>query len=59
MWKTRKVEVLPVVMGTLETVAKKFEKWVEKLDVDTTLETLQKSCLLETTRITRKVLDTR
>ena len=57
IWKMRKVEVIPVVIGALGTVTKHFEKWTEKLDLDLTIEALQKPCLLGTTRIIRKVLD--
>ena len=57
MWKMRKVEVIPIVIGALGTVTKHFEKWIEKLDLDLTIETLRKPCLLGTARIIRKVLD--
>ena len=53
----RKVEIIPVVIGALGTVKKHFEKWIEKLDSELTIETLQKSCLLGTAKIIRKVLD--
>ena len=53
----RKVEVITVVIGALGTVTKHFEKWIEKLDWDLTIETLQKLCLLGTTRIIQKALD--
>ena len=53
----RKVEVIPVVIGTLGTVTKLFKKWIEKLDLDLTIEALQKPCLLGTVRIIQKVLD--
>ena len=36
----RKVEVMLVVIGALGTVTKHFEKWIEKLDLDLTLEAL-------------------
>ena len=36
----RKVEFIPVVIGALGTVTKHFEKWIEKLDLDLTLEAL-------------------
>ena len=55
--KVRKVEVIPVVIGTLGTVTKLFKKWIEKLDLDLTIEALQKPCLLGTVRIIQKVLD--
>ena len=44
----RKIEVLSVVIGALGTVSKYFEKWIEKLDLDLTIETLQKPRLLGT-----------
>ena len=52
----RKVGVIPVVIGALGTVTKHFEKWIEKVDLDLTSAALQKSCLLGTARIIRKVL---
>ena len=57
VWKMRKVEVIPIVIGPLGTVTKYFEKWIEKLDLQLTIEAVQKPCLLGTTTITRKMLD--
>ena len=57
IWKTRKVEVIPVVIGALGRVTKHFEKWIEKLHLELTIEALQKPCLLGTAIIPRKVLD--
>ena len=57
IWKTRKVEVIPVVIGALGRVTKHFEKWIEKLHLELTIEALQKPCLLGTAIILRKVLD--
>ena len=51
------VEVIPVVIGALGTVAKQFEKWIQKLDLEITVEMLQKPCLHGTARIIREVLD--
>ena len=53
----RKVEVIPVVIGALGTVTKRFEKWIEKLGLDLTIEAIQKPLLLGTVRLIRKVLD--
>ena len=53
----RKVEVLPVVIETLQTVTTHFEKWIEQLDLAFKIEALQKPCLLGKVRIIRKVLD--
>ena len=57
MWRMKDVEVIPIVIGTLGTVTKQFEKWIQKLDLEITVEMLQKPCLLGTARIIRKVLD--
>ena len=54
MWK---VEVIPVLIGALGTVAKHFEKRVEKLDLELTIEALQKPCVIGTARVIRKILD--
>ena len=51
----RKVEVIPVLIGELGTVTKHFEKWIENLDLDLTIEALQKPFLLGTVRIIRRV----
>ena len=56
-WKMRKVEVLPLVIETLQTVTTHFEKWIEQLDLAFKIEALQKPCLLGKVRIMRKVLD--
>ena len=57
MWRMKDVEVIPVVIGALVTVTKQFEEWIQKLDLEITVEMLQKPCLLGTARIIRKVLD--
>ena len=57
MWRMKDVEIIPVEIGTLGTVIKQFEKWIQKLDLEITVEMLQKPCLLGTARIIRKVLD--
>ena len=57
MWRMKDVEVIPVVIGELGTVAKQFQKWIQKMDLEIPVEMLQKPCLLGTARIIRKVLD--
>ena len=57
IWKMKKVDVILVVIGALGTVTKNFDKWLEKLELDLTVEMLQRPCLLGTARIIRKVLD--
>ena len=55
----KEVEVIPVVIGALETITKDFKKWIEKTGLQLTVEELQKPCLLGTARIIREVLDMR
>ena len=57
IWKMRKLEVIPVIIGALGTVTKHSEKWIEKLDLDLMIEALQKPCLIRKARIIRKMLD--
>ena len=57
LWKLKKVEVVPVAIGALGSVTKGFEKWVAKLGIHCNLGVLQKTALLGTARILRKVLE--
>ena len=57
LWKLKKVEVVPVVIGALGCVTKGFEKWIEKLEIHCNLGVIQKTALLGTARILRKVLE--
>ena len=52
----KKIVVIPIVVGVLGTITTKFEKYIESLKVEIRIEHVQKSALLGTTRITRKVL---
>ena len=56
LWKMKKVVVIPIVVGALGTIAAKFEKCIKSLGMEIRTEHLQKSALLGTARITRKVL---
>ena len=51
-----KVTVIPVVIGALGVISNKFERYMEKLDVKIAMEIIQKTALLGTARILRKVL---
>ena len=58
IWKMRKVEVIPVVTGALGTATKHSKKWIAKwIDLDLTIEALQKICLLGTVRVIATMLD--
>ena len=56
VWQTNKVTVIPVVIGALVVISDKFERYMEKLDVKIVTEIIQKTALLGTARILRKVL---
>ena len=56
LWQMKKVVVIPIVVGALETITTKFEKYIESLGIEIRIEHVQKSALLVTARIIRKVL---
>ena len=59
LWQMKKVVVIPavvVVVGALGTITTKFEKYIESLGIEIKIEHVQKSALLGTVRIIRKVL---
>ena len=57
LWTTKKVEVIPIVVGALGAVSKKLDKWIEKLGMHIRIELFQKTALLGTARILRKSLE--
>ena len=57
LWKLRNVEVVPVVIGALGSVSAEFDRWIGKLGITCNVEVMQKTALLGTARILRKVLE--
>ena len=57
LWGIRHLEVVPVVVGALGVESKRLDAWLEKLGVTIRTGLLQKTALLGTARILRKVLD--
>ena len=57
LWNLKKVEVVPIVIGALESVTKEFDRWIEKLGITFNVGVVQKTALLGTARILRKVLE--
>ena len=57
LWKLKMVEVVPVVIGALGRVTKEFDGWIEKLGITNNVGVMQKTTLLGTRRILRKVLE--
>ena len=55
LWAMRRVEVVPVVVGALGAVNKRMDTWLGKLGITINTGLLQKTSLLRTARILRKV----
>ena len=51
------VEVVPVVIETLGSVTKEFDRWIEKLGITRNVGLMQKTALLGTAKRFRKVLE--
>ena len=51
------VEVVLVVIGALGCVRKESDGWIEKLGITSNVGVMQKTALMETARILRKVLE--
>ena len=56
-WSLKKVEVVDEVVGALECISKGFSGWVKTLSIKLHVGMKQKSVLLGTARILRKVLN--
>lgn len=57
MWRMKTVIVIPVVIGALGAVTKRIEGWIDKMELNIRVEHLQKTSLLGTARILRRVLN--
>ena len=51
----RNVEIVPVVIGALGSVSAEFDRWMGKLGITCNVGVMQKTALLGTGRILRKV----
>ena len=56
MWKLKKVTVVLIVIGALGAASDMFEKYIGKLDVTIRLEVIQKTAMLGTAGLLRRVL---
>ena len=57
LWGNRHLEVVPIVVGALGVVSNRLDVWLEKLGVTIRTGLLQKTALLGTARIQRKLLE--
>ena len=56
VWQMRKVIVVPVVIGALGAVSVNFKEYMRRIGVKVRLAVIQKTALLGTAKILRKVL---
>ena len=56
LWKLRNIEIVPVVIGALGSVSTEFDRWMGKLETTCNIGVMQKTALLGTARMLRKVL---
>ena len=56
LWKM-KTMVIPIVIGTFGAVPKDLKRRLENIGIETKIDELQKSVILNTARILRKVLE--
>ena len=57
MWNIKSIKAIPVVVGTIGSTSKKLKKCIEELGVVISTALLQKTALLWTACILRKLLD--
>ena len=57
LWKLRNLEIVPVVIGALGSVSAELDRRVGKLGITCNVGVMQKTALLGTARILRKVLE--
>ena len=51
LWKLKRVDVVPVVIGALGSITIKFERWIEKLRITCNVRVVQTSALLGSVKI--------
>ena len=56
MWQVNNVTMIPVVVGALGVISDNFERYIKKLDVKIAMEVIQKTGLIGTAVLFRKVL---
>ena len=56
IWEMKKAKLIPVVIGALGAISDKFDKHTKEIGVKIKLQVVQKTALLGTARILRKVL---
>ena len=58
IWNLSQVVVVPVVIGALGVTSKRLKDWLEKLNIKSSIELLEKAALFGTATIIIQVLET-
>ena len=53
----KRAKVIPIVLGALGTVTRSLSNYIKEIGVKTQIKLIQKSVLLGTARVLRKVLE--
>ena len=57
LWNLKKIDVILVILGTLGSITKNFEKYPDNIGIKIDLHTVRKTTLLGTAGLLRKVLE--
>ena len=57
LWRMKNIDIIPIIVGALGSITTELGKRIEQLNIEIAIEKLQKTTLLGTARILRKVLE--
>ena len=57
LWRMKNIDIIPIIVGALGSITIELGKRIEQLNIEIAIEKLQKTTLLGTARILRKVLE--
>ena len=57
LWNLKEIDVIPVILGTLGSITKNFDKYPDNIGIKIDLHTVRKTTLLGTAGLLRKVLE--
>ena len=57
LWHMKNIDIIPIIVGALGSITTELGKRIEQLNIEIAIEKLQKTTLLGTARILRKVLE--
>ena len=57
LWRMKNIDIIPMIVSALGSITTKLGKRIEQLNIEIAIEKFQKTTLLGTARILRKVLE--